>query len=166
MNRQEVYFFSHDDDLVAYYDIVDDLLQEHLITIHDLMVELVVRSIRVRLADAIDPPRILVVGAGTGEEVLRICAQLPTAQIVAVDFSPAMNHILRKKYALAFPDRRLESNVFILESDFLDRECSPEKLTAILRDQFDARVFHAAATMEALSFTAICSIMARNGCLT
>jgi ubiquinone/menaquinone biosynthesis C-methylase UbiE len=142
--RSDVYFFAQDREFAPYYDLVDDILNPYLKVTHDLVTDLVVESVkRTRTARKGDPI-ILVVGSGTGSEVLRIARKLPQARIVAIDFSPLMNGQLREKFATAFPDKEFRSYVDLLECDFLSDACTPSSMEERLQAAFGADRFDAA----------------------
>src|SRR5262245_37886920 len=111
--RDRVYFFAQDERFVPLYDLIEDVLNPYLQATHDLMVELVVNSIGRERTDSANRT-VLVVGSGTGGEVLRLAKALPSAKIVAVDFSPLMNAQLKAKYAAHFPELGFDSNVHLL----------------------------------------------------
>ncbi|MBM4287168.1 MAG: methyltransferase domain-containing protein [Deltaproteobacteria bacterium] len=49
------------------------------------------------ISDRARPPRILDIGCGTGDNLLRLCLKFPTAEITGLDLSEAMLSIARKK---------------------------------------------------------------------
>jgi SAM-dependent methyltransferase len=139
----EIYFFAQDKDFAPYYDLVEDLLNPHLKITHDLMIDLVIESINRNRRTTINEPAVLVVGSGTGGEVLRIVRKLPLARIVAIDFSPPMNAQLREKYTAEFSGLEFDSNIDLLEFDFLSERCAPDSLVSGLYKKFGMHEFDA-----------------------
>jgi ubiquinone/menaquinone biosynthesis C-methylase UbiE len=143
-SRSEVYFFAQDREFAPYYDLVEDILNPYLKVTHDLVTDLVVESVKRNKTTRKGDPVILVVGSGTGSEVLLIARKLPQARIVAVDFSPLMNSQLREKFSAAFPDQEFRSRVDLLECDFLSDACTPSSMIERLQETFGTDRFDAA----------------------
>jgi hypothetical protein len=139
----ETYFFAQNRDFAPYYDLIEDILNPYIQLTHDLVTDLLVEAVKHNRGGSLDKPAVLVIGSGTGGEVLRIARKMPQARIVAVDFSQPMNEQLREKFAAEFLEREFEKSIDLLEADFLSDMCSPGFLLDRLRNKFGIPRFDA-----------------------
>ena len=137
------YFFAQDNEFAPYYDLIEKVLNPYLGVTQNLMIDLLAASIN-RSQTPEESQAVLVIGSGTGSEVLPIVKRLPQVKVVAVDFSAPMNAQLKRKYDMEFPGRPFDLHIELLEADFLSNECTPERLLASLDDKFGCSSFAAA----------------------
>lgn len=138
--RKRMFFYADSDG--SHYDITAELTQPHLDLIHDTMVDLVEYSVTWKREKPLERPfYVLVVASGTGAETLRLLKRNSDIRIIAVDFSPLMNHELRRKFDEQYPRRDFDSYVKLIEEDFFGDRCGPDALLSFLPASLQPRAF-------------------------
>lgn len=107
--------------------------------------------------------RILELGCGTGELSIKLLKRCPDAEIIALDYSPRMLKLARKKIKDAGYDDRWMG----VEADFGEWANQPEKYG--LRSDFNAcvsslAIHHLQDEMKAKLYQTVYSVLVEHGC--
>jgi SAM-dependent methyltransferase len=94
---------------------------------------------------------ILEIGSGTGALSIPLLQKFPLSKLVAVDFSPAMNDVFRRSFALAFPSDKIESRVRFVEDDILGGYGQTESLRGVVEELTSGQTRLFDATVSALT---------------
>jgi len=137
--KERIFFYG--DKYAQYYDIVEEFTQPHIDFIHDVEIDLLAMSLGSSTSSKAGA-NILVVGSGTGAEVLRIFRKRSEALVVTVDFSAEMNNLCRRKMIRALGKRKFETQIRMIEEDFFAPHLHEKlaKTTSSTSPQFDAIV--------------------------